>query len=95
MSNRKYTIKLPAAVGRRVSRAAKRENRNPSDLAAEALQWYFLAREIPPETPTPAELRAIRRGRAAYKKGDYITLDEFQREKALARRPHRTRAKVS
>ena len=95
MSNRKYTIKPPAAVGRRVSRAAKRENRNPSDLAAEALRWYFLAREIQPETPTPAELRAIRRGRAAYKRGDYITLDEFRREKALARRTHRTRAKVS
>jgi predicted transcriptional regulator len=95
MSNRKDTIKLPAAVGRRVSRAAKRENRNPSDLAAEALQWYFLAREIPPETQTPAEVRAIRRGRAAYKRGDYLTLDEFRREKALARSPHQTRARVS
>jgi predicted transcriptional regulator len=90
-----YTIKLPAAVGRRVSRAAKRENRNPSDLAAEALRWYFLAREIPPQTPTPAEVRAIRRGEAAYKRGDYLTLDEFRREKGVGRRSHPTSGKVS
>jgi hypothetical protein len=74
MSNRKYTIELPAA---------------------EALQWYFLAREIPPQTSTPAEVRAIRRGEAAYKRGDYLTRDEFRREKGVGRRSHRTSAKVS
>jgi len=80
---------------RRVNRAARREKWNPSDLAAEALQWYFLVREIPEETPTSAELRAIRRGREAFKRGDYITLDELRREDALVRRPHRARAKAS
>jgi predicted transcriptional regulator len=95
MAKQENSIKLPAAVIRRVNRAARKQNRNPSDLAAEALQWYFLVREIPEETPTPAELRAIRRGREAFKRGDCITLDELRREEALVRRPHRARSKAS
>ena len=95
MAKQETSIKLPAAVVRRVNRAARKANRSPSDLAAEALQWYFLVREIPEETPTPAELRAIRRGEAAFRRGDYISLDELRREDALGRRPHRTRAKAS
>jgi hypothetical protein len=43
MVKQENSIKLPAAVIRRVNRA-RRENRNPSDLAAEALQRYFLVR---------------------------------------------------
>jgi predicted transcriptional regulator len=78
MAKQENSIKLPAAVIRRVNRTAKREKRNPSDLAAEALQWYFLVREIPEETPTPAELRVISRGREAFKRGDYITLDDIK-----------------
>lgn len=77
MSKRQYTIELPVAVGRRVHRAAKQENRNPSDVAVEAIQWYFSRRDIPTEAATPAELRAIRRGEAAFKRGDYITLDDY------------------
>ena len=95
MAKQENSINLPAAVVRRVKRAARKENRNPSEFAAEALQWYFLIRKIPEETPTPAELRAIRRGRAAFKRGDYITLDELRTEEGLVRRPRRTRAKVS
>ena len=90
MSRRQYTIEIPAAVGRRVDRAAKREKRNPSDLAVEALRLYF---NFPTEVATAAELRAIRAGEAAYKKGDYITLDDYFR--SVGNRPRRTRKKVS
>jgi predicted transcriptional regulator len=95
MAKQENSIKIPAAVIRRVNRAARKQNRNPSDLATEALQWYFLVREIPEETPTPAEVRAIRRGREAFKRGEYITLDQLRREEALVRRPDRARAKAS
>jgi hypothetical protein len=95
MGKQGYTIELPAAVGRRVARATKRENRKISEIAVEAFRIYFSTRAIPEETPTSAELRAIRRGRAAFKRGDYLTLDDLGREEALARRPRRTRAKVS
>ena len=95
MAKQENSIKLPAAIVRRVNRAARRQKRSPSDVAAEALQWYFLVSEIPEETPTPAELRAIRRGRAAFRRGDYITLDELRREVAVDRPPRRARAKAS
>ncbi len=90
MSRRLYTIELPAAVGRRVDRAAKREKRNPSDVAIEALRLYFT---IPTEIATVAELRAIRRGEAAFRRGDYITLDEYFH--SVGNRPRRTRKKIS
>lgn len=95
MSETAKPLQLPAAVVRRVNRAAKRANRNPSDLAAEALEWYFRVCSLPDEIPSRSELRAIRRGREAFKKGDFVTFDEFRREEALARRPRPTRAKNS
>ena len=81
-------------MGRRVARRARQEKKKPSQLAVEALQRYIALPSFPEETPTPAELRAIRRGEAAIKRGDTITLDELRREE-VARRPRRTRAKVS
>ena len=95
MSETAKSIQLPAAVVRRVNRAAKKGNRDPSDLAVEALEWYFRVCSLPDEMPSRSELRAVRRGREAFKKGDYITLDEFRREEALVRRPRRARAKIS
>jgi len=95
MRKRQYTIELPLAVGRRVDRAARSQKRRPSDLAVEVFRWYFSSRDIPSEVPTPAELRAIRRGEAAIKRGDYVTLDELRREEAMARHRRRSRTKIS
>jgi predicted transcriptional regulator len=95
MSKRANTIALPAAVVRRVNRAARKAKKSPSALAAEALDWYLRVENLPEETPTPSELRAIRRGRADYKRGDFITLDEFRKKESLAGRPNQVRAKVS
>lgn len=93
MASRNRTIELPLAVARRVARAAKQEKRNPSDIATEAILWYFSRRSFPIEAATPAEMRSIRRGEAAFRKGDYITLDEYFR--SLGNRPRRARKKVS
>jgi predicted transcriptional regulator len=88
MSRPQYIIELPAAVGRRVDRAARREKRKPSDVAVEALRLYFT---IPTEAATEAELRSIRRGEAAYRRGDFVTLDEYFQ--SVRNRPRRTRKK--
>lgn len=82
-------------MGRRVARRARQEKRKPSELAVEAIQRYIALPNLPEETPTPTELRAIRRGEAALKRGDHITLDELRRQETLARRPRRAGAKVS
>lgn len=68
----------------------KAENRTRSELLREALRVYFSSR-IPEAVPTSAELRAIRRGRAAIAKGDYVTLDQLHHELGTSGR--RTRKK--
>jgi predicted transcriptional regulator len=95
MSKRQYTIELPPAIGRRVDRTARKQRRKPSEIAVEAIEQYFTLSGIQEEIPTPAEMRAIRRGEAALKLGDSISLDELRRKEEVAPRPRRTRAKVS
>ena len=91
-----FTISLPPAMAEQVEKTMQAENRTRSELVREALRTYIAIRQFPEEIPTPAELRAIRRGRAAYQRGDYVTLDELRRrEKAVAGRPRRARAKIS
>ena len=70
------TISLPPAMVKEVERVRKIERRTRSELIREALRAYFtLGRTY---TPTPAELRAIEKGRAAMRRGQYYTLDEFR-----------------
>jgi predicted transcriptional regulator len=86
-------IELPPAVARRLARAAKQQRRNPSEVATEAILWYFSRRRLPIEAATPDEMHAIRRGEAAFRKGDYVTLDEYFR--SLGNRPRRARKRIS
>jgi predicted transcriptional regulator len=95
MSKQQYIIELPPAIGRRVNRTARKQRRKPSDVAVDAIEQYFFLSRIPGEIPTSAELRAIRRGEAALKRGDSITLDELRRQEEVAGRSRRTRAKIS
>lgn len=46
----------------------------------------------PPYTPTKAEAAAIRTGRAAYRRGEYVTLDQLHAELDVARRQPRKKA---
>jgi predicted transcriptional regulator len=82
-------------MAEQVERTMREEHRTRSELIREALRTYIAIRQFPEEAPTAAELRALRRGRAAYERGDYTTLDELRKAEALARRPRRARAKVS
>jgi predicted transcriptional regulator len=77
------TISLPPAMLKEVERVRKTEHRTRSELVREALRLYLnpeLAARIarlPVYTPTAAERRAIEKGRAAMRRGEYYTLDEF------------------
>lgn len=46
----------------------------------------------PPSTPTETEAAAIRKGRAAYQRGDYITLSQLHDELDAARRRARKKS---
>ena len=73
-----------------LERVRKAEHRTRSELLREALRTYFSSR-FPEAMPTVAELRAIRRGRAAVARGDHMTLDDLRHE--LGADSRRTRRK--
>jgi predicted transcriptional regulator len=111
------TISLPKAMTRQVDHLCKAEQRTRSELFREAFRSYvkerawlaqFEARaaKLPVYTPTKRELREIRKGREEMRRGEYLTLDEFDnwlmgssapkagREKSQTRAPTRTRAPI-
>jgi Arc/MetJ-type ribon-helix-helix transcriptional regulator len=88
-----FTVSLPPAMAKEIERAMKAEHRTRSELVREALRIYLSARLIPSELPTPAETRAYRRGMGAYRRRDFITLQEYL--DGVDRRPGRPRKKVS
>jgi predicted transcriptional regulator len=88
-----FSVSLPPAMAKQVERAMKAEHRTRSELVREALRVYLAARLLPVEVPTAGEVRAYRRGIAAYKRGEYVTLAEFSN--GMDRRPGRNRKKIS
>jgi Arc/MetJ-type ribon-helix-helix transcriptional regulator len=89
------SISLPPALLRQFEEVRKKESRTRSELVREALRAYFEER-YPAVTPTPAELAALRRGRAAFLGGDSVSLTQFLNgleRNGLARPHHRPRAK--
>lgn len=84
-------LNLPPQMAKQVEEAIRKEHRTPAQLMREALRTYFWLRGIPEETPTAAEVRAIRRGRAEIKRGQFVTLDELSNELATPRRKSRAK----
>lgn len=68
-----------------VRQAMKLEQRTRSELVREALRTYFHTR-FPLFEATPAEIAAIRRGRAQIKRGNYVTLEQLVHDLAAPRR---------
>jgi hypothetical protein len=65
------------------------------ELVTEFKELRQRGRRVARETLTQGESRAIRRGEAAIKRGDYITLEGLGRKESRARRTRRPRAKAS
>ena len=78
------TISLPPAMEQQMRQVQKKENRTRSELLREAWRHYFESR-YPVYVPTKAERAAIAKGRAAYQRGEYITLSQLHDELALSR----------
>ena len=85
------TVSLPPALVRQFEAVRKAESRTRSELVREALRAYFESR-YPAVPPTRAELAALRRGRAAFRKGDAVSLGQFLHDMdSPARRPRTKR----
>ncbi|MGH9572713.1 MAG: ribbon-helix-helix domain-containing protein [Candidatus Acidiferrales bacterium] len=70
------TVSLPPAMVRQFEQVRKAESRTRSELVREALRAYFEGR-YPAVSATKAELAALRRGRAAFRRGDVVSLNQF------------------
>src|SRR5580692_9072880 len=89
------SISLPPALLQQFEEVRKKESRTRSELVREALRAYFEER-YPAVTPTRAELSALRRGRAAFRRGNSISLTQFLNHlgsDGLEPSNHRPRAK--
>jgi predicted transcriptional regulator len=86
------TISVPPAMAKQMGKVQKEEHRTRSELVREAWRQYFESR-YGTYTPTKAEAAAIRKGRAAFKRGEYVTLNQLHNELDAAR--IQTRAKRS
>lgn len=86
------TVSLPPALVRQFEEVRKRESRTRSELVREALRVYFESR-YPAVEATPDERSALRRGRAAFRKGDAVSLKDFLHGQNVERRHNRSGAK--
>jgi predicted transcriptional regulator len=75
-TTRTMTVSLPPEMIRAVERVRRAEHRTRSELVREALRAYFTLSATC--VPTVAERRAIEQGRAAIRRGQYYTLNEFR-----------------
>ena len=73
------TISLPPAMVKQMEQVQKEENRTRSELVREAWRQYFESRYAL-YTPTKAETAAIRKGRAALKRGEFVSLKQLHNE---------------
>lgn len=83
------TTSLPQEDLAALDRVRKQENRSRSELMREALRHYVALRErlqrIPEVDPEPDEIEAIKRGREAIKRGEYVTLDDLLHDMGIHR----------
>lgn len=92
-SPRTLTVSLPPEMRKQMEKVRAVEHRTTSELIREAWRTYFAMRHGPTYTPTRRELRAIERGRAAFRRGDFVTLDQLNAY--LDRQRHGPSAKKS
>ena len=87
------TISLPPAMVKQMEKVQKEENRTRSELLREAWRQYFENR-YSLYTPTKTEAIAIRRGRAAYQRGEYVTLNQLHNDlESTHRQPSKKRSR--
>jgi predicted transcriptional regulator len=84
----KISISIPEAMLPQLDAAAQRERRSRSALIREALRHYLGAggRVIPLDNPQSDEIAAVRKGRAEFESGEFVRLEDLQRELGLPTR---------
>src|ERR1700730_5521750 len=78
------TISLPPQLVAELDRVSERERRTRSEILRDALRRYITVAErgrmIPVEDALPEEIEAMRRANEEYVRGEYVRLEDLQRE---------------
>jgi len=84
-STKTIATTLPAEALAEFDRVRERRSLSRSQALREAIRWYIGAmRSLPPaEDPLPDEIEAIRRGKEQIARGEYVRLEDLQRELGL------------
>jgi len=83
MTSKMISVSIPEEMLPEIDSAARKEHRSRSELIREALRRYLSperSRVLPVDEAQPDEVEAIERGRAEFARGEFIRLDDLQRE---------------
>jgi len=83
MASKMISVSVPEDMLPEIDSAARREHRSRSELIREAVRRYLTAgrgRVLPVDDAQPDELEAIDRGRAEFSRGEFVRLEDLQRE---------------
>ena len=86
MSSKMISVSVPETMLPAIDAAARRAHRSRSELIREALRVYLASdsrRKIKLEEAQPDEVEAVRRGRAEIERGEFVRLEDLQRELGL------------
>jgi metal-responsive CopG/Arc/MetJ family transcriptional regulator len=89
MTSKMISVSIPEEMLPEIDNAAHKEHRSRSELIREALRRYLSpesGRMIPLGDAEPDEVAAIKRGRAAFKRGEFMRLEDLQHELGLPTR---------
>ena len=87
MSSKMISVSIPEEMLPEIDNAARKEHRSRSELIREALRRYLSAdrsRMLPIDDAQRDEIEAIEHGRADFARGEFIRLEDLQRELGLS-----------
>ncbi|HEV2336734.1 MAG TPA: ribbon-helix-helix domain-containing protein [Stellaceae bacterium] len=89
MSNKMISVGIPREMLPEIDNAARQERRSRSELIREALRRYLSSgprRMIALDDAKPEEVDAAQRGRAQFERGEFVRLEDLQRDLGLPTR---------
>lgn len=86
MTIKMISVSIPEEMLPEIDQAALHENRSRSELIREALRrylWHGGDRILPLDDAQPDEIEAIEHAREEFARGDFVRLEDLQREPGL------------
>lgn len=83
MTSKMISVSMPEDLLPEIDEVARRDRRSRSAVIREAVRRYLSARSgrsVPLDDAQPDEIEAIERGRDEFARGEFVRLEELQRE---------------